>query len=679
MDGQHSHPHVSSTQQRQQNQAAQPMVRKDLVSQSDKTEAPEAWFVPESEDVPATDIQLVVDGVSGLSYSDYPTSTLPGDHVSGVREVATPSAWGPNSLDSETQGTPSIASPADYVPESTESRPRMRLFSSGSNWAPALPNETASSPRSQIQIGEQESGASPRFSAHRTIRSATVSSPRSADFIRASGSVASSPRLPASPPMPSSRPQLVSPGRDSYETTDGSNSIVSGSFHSIGSSAVSARNNAAEYSDEEDTSSNGSIHTSHFSVAQQTLQRDQMVIGSVPNTSSIPSPRGSGDLGASLAKPAPKSVGRMVPRTKSVALNPMQQTIRSGTSISNASSASTISTSVASTSGSVSPNRRETVQPVTQSPQALQSIPAPIAAALNIIPSHQPEMKVGGDVHLLEWSWDAQNKHNFLKVSADHSSCTWSSATNYGLIRSNMPVSHRKTFIEIAKTRGISQYLYVGVARPSVDFNSSPAKLQFNPVTVSGEWAAVWIKASATGDRFGVLFDLDAHKLTVYRNGVPAYNTDIPTSFTVVETLATEEDGETSPEGNNEDQRSSQELTASTSNASLSSRVPSYRSDVYPFIGMCGDQDILITDMPEFEKYETIAWAHDRKPQFHATEEVLEGVPAILEMLGLGKLRPKFEGMSVNSFQKLKDSDLRKLGTSVEQRRRLLSQIEPTK
>lgn len=668
----------------QQNQASLHMAQETGDPQQSDTSATEAWFVPDSEDVPVASAYENPEAVSALSYNDYPTSTLPGDHVSGIREEPTPSAWGPNSDASLPLSSEDFAYPPSHAPPTPENRSRLRLFSSGANWAPALPNESAASPRSQLPLTEFELSSSPRFSAHRTLRAASVSSPRSPDYIRSSGGLASPPRLPASPPtgMPTSRPPITSPARDSYETTDGSNSVVSGSYYSVGSSAVSARNNAAEYSDEEETSSNGSIH-SHFTTAQTANnQRHQMIIGSVPNPSSIVSPRGSGDLGAALAKPAPKSTGRLIPRTKSVALNPMQQTIRSGSSISNASSASSISSNTSN--GVTSPTtRKESIQPavINQSPQALQSIPAPIAAALNIVPSHQPEMKLGGDVHLLEWSWDNQFKHNFLKVSADHSSCTWSSATNYGLIRSNMPVSHRKTFIEIAKTRGISQYLYVGVARPSVDFNSSPAKLQFNPVTVAGEWAAVWIKTSSTGDRFGVLFDLDAHKLTVYRNGVPTYNTDIPASFTVPESVASETD--TGALENDVDSLSiengSQELRSSSPSQSSVSAHCDSKSDVFPFIGMCGDQDILITDMPEFEKYETISWAHDRKPQFHATEEVLEGVPAILEMLGLGKLRPKFDGMSVTSFQKLKDADLRKLGTTVEQRRRLLSQIEPTK
>lgn len=677
------------------------MAQESADSQRNESSASEAWFVPDTEDVPVAAAYEATEAVSALSYNDYPASTLPGDHVSGIREEPpTPSAWGPNSDATVALSSEDFSSPPTHAPPMPESRSRMRLFSSGSSWAPALPNESAASPRALVPPSEFELSSSPRVSAHRTLRAASVSSPRPTDYIRSSGGVASSPRLPASPTllpsspphlpsspptmMPTSRPPITTPARDSYETTDGSNSVVSGSYLSVGSSAVSARNNAADYSDEEETSSNGSIH-SHFTSAQlNNNAREQMVIGSVPNPSSIVSPRGSGDLGAALAKPAPKSTGRLVPRTKSVALNPMQQTIRSGSSISNASSASSISSNTAST-GVTSPTgvRKESIQPavINQSPQALQSIPAPIAAALNIVPSHQPEMKLGGDVHLLEWSWDNQTKHNFLKVSHDHSSCTWSSATNYGLIRSNTPVSHRKTFIEIAKTRGISQYLYVGVARPSVDFNCSPAKLQFNPVTVAGEWAAVWIKTSSTGDRFGVLFDLDAHKLTVYRNGVPTYNTDIPTSFTVTESPATSNDTaalDSDASGLSIETGSQDELRSSSPSAS-SIPTTTATSDVFPFIGMCGDQDILITDMPEFEKYETISWAHDRKPQFHATEEVLEGVPAILEMLGLGKLRPKFDGMSVTSFQKLKDADLRKMGTTVEQRRRLLSQIEPTK
>lgn len=696
MDGRNQQSHVESTYARQKNQAELEVARTSAGLESQSTDASQAWFVPEPEDGPAPLVSEVPEGGSALSYNDYPTSTLPVSHVSGIREELEPSAWGPNAVDNDVQESSDAPPSSLHLHSVPENRPRMRLFSSGSNWSAAIPDVNAS-PRSPLLFTEQDGQTTPLFSAHRSARASSVSAPRSPDFLSPSGSPLSPTRLPASPPMPNFRPPMPTipaPVRDSYETTDGSTSMVSGSFQSGSSSNNSSRQNAADYSDDEETMDSGSISLhARFTNAQQ--NRDHMTIGSVPNPSSITSPRGSGDLsGSSSAKVTTKSVGR-IPRTKSVALNPMQQTIRSGPAIANATSNSSI-TSPASTAmasptssphGSIGLRRDSAIPP--QGLQALQSIPAPIAAALNIVEANQAEMKLGGDVHLLEWAWDSHHKHNFIKVSTDHSSCTWSSSTNYGLVRSNKPLTHPKTFIEIAKTRGISQHLYVGVAKPSVDFNCSPAKLQFNPVTVAGEWAAVWIKVSTTGDRFGVLFDLETHKLTVHRNGVPTYTTDIPTSFHVPapsnESQATGElESDTSGLSINHASSSNGDSSSHQNSHPSPPRTPSPSldtptSDLYPFIGMCGDQDILITDMPEFEKYETITWAHSRKPQFHATEEVLEGVPAILEMLGLGKLRPKFEGMSVNSFQKLKDADLRKLGTTVEQRRRLLSQIETTK
>lgn len=233
----------------------------------------------------------------------------------------------------------------------------------------------------------------------------------------------------------------------------------------------------------------------------------------------------------------------------------------------------------------------------------------------------------------------------------------------------------------MAKTRGVSQLLQIGLAKPSINWSASPEKMQFNALKISGEWTAVWIKSSTTGDRFGVLFDFDAHKMLIYRNGLLAYTHDIPSSFQVVEET---EDTSSSGVG---DSSSAPSASSSASASSSSSNTPPSASNsahlhadpIYPFIGVCGDQDILITESPEFEQYTDIVWAHDRIPQLLSHEEVLEGVPAVLDLLGLQKLRPKFEGMDMPAFQKLKDADLRKLGASTEQRRRLLSQIETMK
>jgi hypothetical protein len=279
------------------------------------------------------------------------------------------------------------------------------------------------------------------------------------------------------------------------------------------------------------------------------------------------------------------------------------------------------------------------------------------------MPTTVLEMRTGGDVHLAQWSWDSSKKHGFLKMSTDHSSISWGSATNYGLARSNTPLTHKKTFIEIAKTRGVSQLLHVGLARSISDWSCSPQKMQFNSVSIPGEWSAIWIKNSATGDRLGVLFELDNFKMTVFKNGIVAYTNDIPQTFQ----LAEEKKGEESS--------SSQDTAEVIAEETSQNDLPL----IYPFVGICGDQDILITEMPEFEKYVDITWAHERMPQLIATTPNLDGVPAVLEMLGLQKLKPKFDGMSLTSFQKLKDVDLRKMGATTEQRKRLMSQIETMK
>lgn len=271
-------------------------------------------------------------------------------------------------------------------------------------------------------------------------------------------------------------------------------------------------------------------------------------------------------------------------------------------------------------------------------------------------------MKEGGDVHLSHWAWDAKKHHPFLKVSADASLMSWSSGTHYGLARSSTPLLHKKTFVEIAKAKGVSQHLHLGLAKTTVDFSCSPAKLQFNQVNISGEWCAVWIKSSSTGDRLGALIDLDAHKLTVYRNGVEAYHCEIPSTFQVTE------DPNTAPS------------TAATSSTELTEpptpAMPSDATAIYPFIGVCGDQELIVTELPEFEKYLDIVWAHSRRNQLKPKEAEALDVPGILQSLGLQQLRPKFEGMSLADFQKLKDVDLRKIGANPDQRKRLLSHLE---
>jgi hypothetical protein len=504
--------------------------------------------------------------------------------------------------------------------------------------------------------------------------------------------------------------------RDSFETTDGSSSHISGT-HSFTSRITSLTEEPDLNSDqEEDDVSESSHETPHsatharFVAAQQT----EVLIGSVPTASSMTmvSPRGaaegngsgslkSSDRPSGGASSAPRHGTMRPPRTKSVALNPMLVTRNSG-AIVNASASMNSSTPAAasplapsntSTPAMATSHATNTILSANVNPlsprhgpgvgadsidsrrgsslQSLQSIPAPIAAALNLV-TEAPEMKTGGDTQILQWAWDLRKKHPFLKISTDHSSLSWSSNTNYGLTRGNTRLRHRKTFIELAKTRGVSQLLQIGLVKGSLDWNCSPEKMQFNSVKIAGEWAAVWVKSSTTGDRFGVLFDLDEHKMTVYRNGVVAYTHDLPASFNlpkedVAEQASTSTEVEIAP-------------AASPSSAPSSTAAPEIEAEsLYPFVGVCGDQDLLITEMPEFEKYVDIAWAHERKTQLCALTESLEGIPAILEVLGLQKLRPKFEGMSLAAFQKLKDADLRKIGASTEQRRRLLSQIETMK
>lgn len=757
----------------------------------DTNHSSSAWFVPEPEDGSAADAPDLSEVVLGVTHGPTTTSTLPTAHIPGIvapkasppkfAPPPAPSAWGDASEDSTSLTTENeYATNATSGAQSAGIATRNRLLSTGSNWSSAVPHDHVISPRSSKFALESEIITSPRVSAHRTSRATSLSSK------------AGPPPMPAaisfgSPLSNSSQlSHLISPrssssvggnknARDSYGST--SSTMVSGSLPSVGSTVTTNRtalvgesdgddvegdvlemqedfldnksmNGDADYSSASSTVSgpqtSNNASQSKFTLAQRTPSNanggSAMTIGSVPTPTHLVSPRSSGDHTAS--SPSSSSSGKIgtgnsaqkggsgrIPRTKSVALNPMMATIRSGSVSQASSSVISPTNSPSSFSGSnqhlqaqekqsspSSPqshptpsNLKSSIDLNTLSPkngtaahsprnsvasnslQGLQSIPAPIAAALKIAEPDALEMKLGGDTHLLEWSWDASNKHNFVKVSSDHSSCTWASSSNYGLARSSVPLKHKKTFVEIAKTRGISQYLWVGLAKPSVDFNCSPAKLQFNTVTVPGEWAGVWIKTSATGDRFGVVYDLDARKLMVHRNGALTYTIDIPASFDVddvreesdhlVPSAGGASEVEISSSSANGDEHADVESppTSTSLSAASSSPPPQKFEPIYPFIAMCGDQDILITDMPEFEKYENITWAHGRKNQVSATVEALDGVPAILEMLGLGKLRPKFAGMSVPAFQKLKDADLRKLGTTVEQRRRLLSQIEATK
>lgn len=690
--------------------------------------ASSAWFVPEPDDEPPTE-PTSLHAVAPVVLEVEHNATLPTNHILGVRphnssSSSASSAWG--SAASETD-----PNQASLNLESAISTPSGRTRA-GSNWSSASPHDLVSSPRGHFSPGEFDPVSSPRMSAHRVqnamsgnAANGTFQSSRSNEALSSASPSAASRfadlrAMPATGSIPStgliSPPTAVAPaipvpnakmtvGRDSCEMTDASSSHVSGplSYTSRATTVTEepSDDEEATYSGDED--SKGNLDP-RFAAAQRAAP---VAIGSVPGTStmSMVSPRSSGsgsDFGSnqsgslknSSERPgppastgsAPRHGTMRPPRTKSVTLNPMHVINRplnqSGNSVSSSPGSAPFSTATHSgpntpTSPPGSGSHSQLVNPLsprglndsldarrsssTQTLQSLQAIPAPIAAALNIASEAPAEMKTGGDTHILQWAWDLRKKHPFLKISTDHSSLSWSSSSNYGLARSNAPLTRRKTFIELAKTRGVSQLLQIGLAK-TVEWSSSPEKMQFNSVKIPGEWSAIWVKTSATGDRFGVLYDLDAHKLTVYRNGVIAYSQDLPTSFNVEEAPEASADG-----------------AESSSTPSPPPSTVSEAEALYPFVGVCGDQDLLITEMPEFEKYVDIVWAHQRKTQHWAPSETPEGIPAILEVLGLQKLRPKFEGMSLAAFQKLKDADLRKIGASTEQRRRLLSQIETMK
>jgi hypothetical protein len=700
----------------------------------------EAWFVPDPDDVPPTEPPSLHDFLPVLISAPPTSSTLPGAHVPGVRPIPTSvstspssSAWGSTMADTDSVGHGSTLSSSPISPSGSSSALSIpKRDRSGSGWSSAVPHDLLSSPRGHFSSGELDPLSSPRVSAHRVSLNnspnpssySPLSAPMSFGSPRGGGGgggggllhstlpSALPPSSPSSDPADRRVPTLptrtvAAATRDSYETTDGSSSHVSGSL-SFTSHATVITEDSDEESDESSHSGNDHRYPrGRFGAAQGGPADPPVVIGSVPTPSSIVSPRSAsseqahGSLKTSNGtSPRTTTSGpgvARIPRTKSVVLNPMLAGRVSSNAINVPSSSSIVSSSASPASTPTS-----TTMPTTggggqshssQVPssyiidrrtssshtlRSLQAIPEPIAAALNLVNS-SPEMRTGGDTHIHQWAWDLRKKHPFLKISSDQSSLSWSSATNYGLSRGNAPLRHKKTFIELAKTRGVSQLLQIGLAKSTVDWSCSPEKMQFNSVKIGGEWTAIWVKSSTTGDRFGVLFDLENHKLTIYRNGIVAYTHDIPATFQVVEETSTYDDTTATNAVAAAAANSSNEEEEAPSITSSSAPSINEADAIYPFIGVCGDQDILITEAPEFEKYVEIAWAHHRKTQIWAPSEVLEGVPAILEVLGLQKLRPKFEGMNMTSFQKLKDADLRKLGATTEQRRRLLSQIETMK
>lgn len=248
------------------------------------------------------------------------------------------------------------------------------------------------------------------------------------------------------------------------------------------------------------------------------------------------------------------------------------------------------------------------------------------------------ELKTGGDISLLQWTWDKDQKHPLLKANPSQGLLHWSNNHNWAVARSNKPLSSNKIFIELERGKGISQLLQIGLCKGPLNFSQSPSKMELSPLTLLGTWISYRIKAVMKGDKIGVLFNLDDKTVRIYKNNTELSHKELPEAFTDTSAL----------------------------------------NDLYPIVLICGDVELRITETPELERYSDICWSHDIRQQLLAEGRSSREVSVFLEQIGLDKLakQPKFEKMEMSELVNYNETDLRKMNIPLEQRKRILSSVQ---